>query len=56
MEVDALEGALVEAFSDRLPRFAAVHQRTQGCLFLYARNAVEAVKSLFPRLPSVFLT
>ena len=29
MEIDALEGALVTAFSDRFPRFAAVHQRTQ---------------------------
>ena len=29
MEIDALKGALVKAFSDRFPRFAAVHQRTQ---------------------------
>ena len=29
MKVSAIEGALVEAFTDRFPRFAAVHQRTQ---------------------------
>ena len=29
MKIDALEGALVKAFSDRVPRFTAVHQRTQ---------------------------
>ena len=28
MKVNALEGALVEAFSDKFPRFAAVRQRT----------------------------
>ena len=29
MKVHALEGVVVKAFSDRFPRFAAVHQRTQ---------------------------
>ena len=29
MESDAIERALVKAFSDRFPRFAAVNQRTQ---------------------------
>ena len=29
MEIDALGEALVKAFSEKFPRFAAVHQRAQ---------------------------
>ena len=52
MKVDALEGALVK----HLPTgsHASKHRMSvPRCLFLYARNAVEAVKSLAPRLPGV---
>ena len=34
MKIDTFEGALVKAFSDRFPRFAAVHQRAQVPVFV----------------------
>ena len=56
VKVDAFEGARIKAFHHGFPRFTASHECAKWvprCLFLCARNAVEAVNSLAPRLPGV---